>query len=175
MDSLFGLFAYFEYVFAFLAISAMIALNYWMYERSVATRKWPTVPATITESFVLQKPTNFSSRGTNMQDSYEAVVRYEYEVDGKKYEGDQVTRGSFYTTTLITISKIVNRYPIGKNVDARVDPEDPEEAVLEGKANPFVWFFAAFNAFIVLVFLFIIGTQFVFKEVFNAILDGAAN
>jgi hypothetical protein len=54
------------------------------------------------------------------------VVRFLYEVDGRKYESDRVSTGSSSASV-----RDVPNYPMGARVTVYYDPADPELAVLE--------------------------------------------
>lgn len=97
---------------------------------------WLPVAGTIVES-----TTGFSS-------SYHPQIQYEYVHDGRRLRGLEVRTHKFMGTWPGAANKVLARYPVGASVTVYVDPEDPEDAVLEPGGDPhFFWFVYCFSAF----------------------------
>lgn len=59
-------------------------------------------------------------------------VKYEYEVGGAQYAGDQIqSSGPVLTSTRSAVEEVLSRYPVGRQVQIYFNPEQPEESVLE--------------------------------------------
>ena len=63
--------------------------------------------------------------------SKKVYVSYEYKVSGKKYISDKIS-GSVHIQLGIDIynKKIIDRYPVGKQINVYYDSNEPENAVL---------------------------------------------
>jgi hypothetical protein len=73
---------------------------------------------------------------------YRAVVRYEYEVEGKRYHSDRIAQSPNWNRGVADFATAVaQRYPVGSGVDVRYNPKRPGEAVLEARV-PRSWIFA---------------------------------
>ena len=73
--------------------------------------------------------------------SYYPMVTFRYEVDGTVYEAGQlrtVRIGGGQAGAAAT----VRQYPVGAEVDAWYDPEDPDTAVIETDVSWISWLFA---------------------------------
>ncbi len=102
---------------------------------------WDEVSATIVESRVLrewntQRVGSRSSPGAGS--SYRPLVRYAYQVDGVEFESSRYAFGMNLLWNRSFSRRVVAEHPVGSSVTARVDPEDPESAVLrvDGSARP---------------------------------------
>lgn len=100
-----------------------------------------------------------SSKVTENSDSdgttYGAEVRYEYTVDGRRYESDRVRYGAMSTSDGEWASQTVRENPTGSVRPVYYDPQNPTRAVLQtgvGGQNWFMLLFMSpFNA--VMIFL----------------------
>lgn len=109
------------------AIGLFVALHFGkpVLDRAKASEAWPTVPGVVTHSEVA----SHTSDGKRM---YRPDVRYDYEVDGRRYEGSTVWFGGDYSSSSSGgARKVVARYPPGREVAVSYDPEAPYESVLE--------------------------------------------
>lgn len=116
-----------------------------------ASKKWPAVQGKITSSGTAQM--NTLQGGP----AYAASVKYEYEVDGKKYNADRISMGQYGTGGGGHAKAEAAKYPAGKTVAVHYDPQNPSQAVLEpGGAvftSVFLLFFAVILAPVGLLFL----------------------
>ena len=82
-----------------------------------SSTNWPTTEGQILES-------EFKTKGDST--SYPGV-KYQYDVNGKTYDGERIVFGSAADLPRGTL----DRYPVGGTVTVFYDPNDPESAVLQ--------------------------------------------
>lgn len=98
---------------------------------------FPSTQGTITVSNIESKT---DSDGDN---SFVAVVEYDYQVDGKKLHGDRLhamNMGGLHSSA----REAIRRFPQGKQVSVYYHPAHPEQAVLERGIQPEHLFMAMF-------------------------------
>ena len=90
-----------------------------------AAQSWRTTPGTITKSRVEVTGGDHTSTMPG--------IYYEYQVGAVTYTGDQVKAGDkFYPHyTSRQCYDLVDKYPVGSEVQVFYDPEAPENAALE--------------------------------------------
>ena len=84
----------------------------------------PSAMGTVTESTVA------TSRGSKGSTNYHFVVRYTYEVEGRRYAGSRV-RYLMDNGTQDTVVGLARRFPQGSQVEVFYRPETPSEALLQ--------------------------------------------
>lgn len=89
-----------------------------------ASKRWPMVEATIIRS-ALQEKTD--SDGT----SYRAELGYRYAVLGPVYLADLHTEGLAFPATEKDARQMVERFPVGSQVQVAVNPVNPAHAILD--------------------------------------------
>lgn len=103
-------------------------------------KNWPTVSGTIISSKVgkidrLETNTLPNSKGMVSRIVYLPTITYNYTVEGRKYRSDRVflwmDAEDYHKPK--TAREIVDRYPVGKEVNVYYKPDNIEEAVLETK------------------------------------------
>jgi hypothetical protein len=108
-------------------------IGYFLYKRnqqSGAARQiaqaWPSTSGTVLMSSV-------QSRRTGRSHSIYPVVVYQYAVDGKTYQSQNIKAGDQYMTVRIAgqAQATVARYPIGASVTVYYNPANPAESALE--------------------------------------------
>lgn len=62
---------------------------------------------------------------------FHTVVKYEYEVEGQKYESDRIRYWNTSYNSLSKAEKAILDYPLGKEVTVFYRKENPAEAYLE--------------------------------------------
>jgi hypothetical protein len=88
-------------------------------------RRWHQVPARILSSRLAEKK---DKEGTLL---YSPEIRYEYQVDGRRYETDRWSVFPDWSgSDRVPHEKIVAQFPPGRDVTTWVNPRDPAEAVL---------------------------------------------
>ena len=86
---------------------------------------WPTVPGKVTESKI-------GSHTSDGSTTYSADVTYRYLVEEAEIHSDRVWFGDNYSSSDRTMfERIVNKYPVGKEVKVYYNPDDEFIAVLE--------------------------------------------
>lgn len=70
-------------------------------------------------------------RNDGRETKYTATVIYDYEVDGKTYQGDRVFLGKWTSTSRSEPREIVQRYPVGDEVTVYYLAEDANNSILE--------------------------------------------
>ena len=96
------------------------------------TTGWPSTEGTIVESRVEWKK-NREGDGP----SYEAAVRYAYEVDGQEYTGNRIGYARILDSDPYEARRLVNRYPEGAQVQVYYKAQKPEKSLLETTGGRF--------------------------------------
>lgn len=96
-----------------------------MAEEAEASKEWPSVEGTVTQS-ELNK-----SRDNDGNDMYSADIQYKYSVDGKEYTDGSIQTMDGSTSMKSSVKKTVKKYAVGTQVQVYYDPEFPNTAVLE--------------------------------------------
>ncbi len=117
-------------VFSAAAIGLIVFGLFTMRERS-RSRGWAATPGTIVSSTV----TRFTGRtGT----TYRPMVMYSYSVGAVRYSSNRLSFRSIVTSDHDAALKAAAAYKPGSAVEVFYDPQDPEQAVLDRGANPWV-------------------------------------
>jgi hypothetical protein len=96
-----------------------------LYRGLDADWRYQAIRAVITESEV-----QADSSGSGSGQSYRPRVRYRYEVQGESITGETVSYVEWGSGDYGAAQALVEQYPVGREVDAFVDPEDPTQSVL---------------------------------------------
>lgn len=100
---------------------------------------WPEVECRILLSEVQER-----SVDPNAPPEYHFGVQYAYPWQGKNYVGDKYdSRGGAWSSDRGRFEKLVETYPVGSATKCRVNPAQPEQAVLkpDSKAAGYsIWF-----------------------------------
>jgi hypothetical protein len=109
------------------AVGVFFTYRLWdSYERGMETRHWLETPCEIISSQVnTEKPV------PNTPDEYKPVVRYRYELNQTIYHGGQIRRGLGYSTDRASAEAWCTKYPLGKKTACFVNPQQPDQSVLE--------------------------------------------
>jgi hypothetical protein len=101
--------------------------------------KLPTVTGRILSIEIKKQPYSFSrssgSGGISLM--WMILVEYEYTVEGKKYIGHRLSNREYMESVWINeqpsikLTKYLERYPVGKAVDVRYYPKDPQWSLLD--------------------------------------------
>lgn len=105
-------------------------------QRAWASRSWPTVQGVVLSAEVKRSQTK---HGNTTTWSYRAVVRYDFQVDGKPYSGDKISFVDFGSRNASLANTRANRYAAGKTVTVHYDPSNPQICVLEPGFSVFAW------------------------------------
>jgi len=107
-----------------LAGSSLIAQGKADWDRALESVAWPAVPGRLVES---RRACSSSGSGSTRRTSCSHLLRYEYVVQGKRYEQGRRSFGSDGAG----IEAWVKRYPAGQTVQVYYRALDPGDAVLE--------------------------------------------
>lgn len=103
--------------------------------RALASGDWPSVQGRVTSSSVERRVSTSHRDGRRRREvSYEAEIRYEYEVDGEPYHGSRRSFGGS-SDSRFAAEEVVARYRAGTRPAVYYDPEDPAACVLEPGAS----------------------------------------
>lgn len=136
-----------------LFLGVFIAIGCWPLYKAIqnirkaeASRSWPTVPGVIVESTrrVSTSQSREEKRRMKSTQSYYADVKYSYEVNGTKYEGDQVSVLSGGIGSESSAEAIIKRYPRDAKVSVAYNPQNPAEAFLEPGSWGSTWMMLVF-------------------------------
>lgn len=113
------------------------------YLRARETLDWPGHPAEVVQSSVAER-----QLGPKVPKEFTHELIYRYEVDGKRHYGDRVKRreNPFFKDRA-KVEAWVREWPVGREVEAFVNPDDPGEALLEHETRApgySIWFPALF-------------------------------
>jgi hypothetical protein len=121
----------------FIILALFIAFGIYLLSKSLKLRmkswkaiKWPTTSATILESSIAEDLARNAMGEVAV--GYLLMVKYEYRVNMKTYQGDRVTFGN-PSFNFVIASNLVEQYAVGKQVTVSYDPADPSECVLAPK------------------------------------------
>jgi uncharacterized protein DUF3592 len=116
------------FIGALLAVAGLFGVAFSLRDmiRAAASLEWPSVAGVILESRVGRSPGKLSLTG-----KWDAIVRYRYKVGERDYSGDRIGFLWIDFSTPGRSERMVANYPVGASVKVRVNPRDPELAVLE--------------------------------------------
>lgn len=119
---------------------------------ALASSSWPT-----TDGLVISTGVDETSSGTGTRRSrgYRPSVRYAYEVDGMRHEGDRISFADEVSKTRSHATLVINRYPVNAAVTVAYDPDDPGTSVLEPGASPASFLVAGFGVAVLALGLYV--------------------
>jgi hypothetical protein len=125
--------------------------------RGEASEGWPSVAGRVVHSDVARERRSDGTR-------YWPDVRYEYEVDGRRYTSRQLTAWErrFSIKEAGAARRWADRYPEGSEVTVYYDPDDPHDGILEPGASRRDW--AAFYVGVGLIVLGVLITTVVIAK-----------
>lgn len=97
-----------------------------------AIARWPKAQGRVLESRVAESRGSTRDRSSGRSVSYSTYrpeARFEYEVNGQRYESTTFWRDTSWTTNLASVRAVVDRFPIVP-AEVLVDPRDPRVAYL---------------------------------------------
>lgn len=109
----------------------LLLVGGWFIRHSVRTRdrveeakRWPSVQGEVVESEVKRHRRRKSV-------TYEARVRYRYEVNGESYNGKAIVLGGEVRSSRVKAEARCETYAVGTTPAVFYNPQNPEEACLE--------------------------------------------
>jgi hypothetical protein len=118
--------------FAFLGLLFVI-IGGFEYRQGLKTNDWPAAAGRIVESKIVEKKVDGSSgrRRSRISDrDYTVDVRYSYEVEGQKFEGDRLRYGNESHDSRASAMEEQSLFAPGKEVQVYYDPKTPSQSVL---------------------------------------------
>jgi len=119
-------------LFLLLFCGLPLCFGLWQRFRELAPRKWPQIDGTIVNSTI-------KKQWLDPGYQYVPIVEYEYSYGGKAYSSSKRRAGNYASGASEEAEAILSRYPVGGRVTVFVDPEDPDNSVLEFGATPLSW------------------------------------
>mgnify|MGYP000907470234 CR=1 FL=1 len=152
-------------VINYLITAAFILLGSWMLYRAYAPRlkakqamNWPTTEAEIVETDVEEDRARSATGKANI--AFVPIVRYQFQVNGKKYDGDHITfaRAGY---DFLDASNIRDQFAVAQKVPVFYNPANPAESVLKPKAT--IGMFSRIPGyFVTLVGLIVLAMQIIY-------------
>ena len=101
--------------------------------RGQEVSKWPSVEGHVTSSEIIKKveqktKTQNDRKVRYTETKYVLKLTYEYEVNGTPYSG---RAASFGESSSLSAKQKQQRYPDGKSVNVKFDPENPYDSVVK--------------------------------------------
>jgi hypothetical protein len=112
--------------------TALFAWGWSFRAKNAAIARWPKAPGRVLECRVGEARGQSRDRNTGRTSSYSTFrpeARFEYEVNGQRYESTTFWRDTSWTTDLASVRAVVDRFPVGP-AEVLVDPSDPRVAYL---------------------------------------------
>lgn len=106
--------------------ASIIALVYdrWSWRQLAGSTSWPSCVGVVTRSDARE---NVGEGGS----SWVFILRYRYVVDGRVYEGRELSfDGMVWSTDPADIERMIRHYPEGTQVRVYYDPNRPKQAAL---------------------------------------------
>lgn len=103
-------------------------------KKAEESSRWPTVVGSISEAFI-QENRNRDSDGYTTT-TYIPKINYQYQIGGQIFTGNRFTFGfeKSYGSKK-KAQEALTAYPVGGQINVFYNPQKPEEAVLEQKAQ----------------------------------------
>jgi len=149
------LFAEFALASALCALSGGLILAAWLrFRHGAHTGRWPMVEGVVMECAVV-------SERDEAGQLYRPVVRYRYEVGGRRFEADQIRWGEAKRYPEYTQARRrIDGYRSGRRVCVHYDPAHPADAVLQPSAVPRVRPLLVIAPMSAMYVLFLLGPWF---------------
>lgn len=123
----------FPSIFLLVGIGLLIGGGF-VLDMALKSKEWPSVQGMVTRSEV-QRSYSSSSGSSHSSLMYSALVTYDYQVNGEKITGDNITFGTYSSSSPKGANQTVKRYPLGEPVKVYYNPKDPWNSVLEPGAG----------------------------------------
>ena len=128
-------------IFALLYSGVLIGIDFLLGRQLLQERRarleWTSVEAVVIASEVEEMR---SEDGT----SYSPRVSFRYRFGGAEFESSRYAFGHYRSSDLDNARKVVRRHPEGSAITVHVDPEEPDEAVVDVTGETFPFFIVIF-------------------------------
>jgi hypothetical protein len=116
---------------AFTIIGGVMAfVGFDQYRDGKETESWTATDGRVLSATIDEKTRTERRNGrTRTETTYTPVIRYEYTVEGFRYEGDDI-RADDRSGNFSWANDLVDRYPVEAETTVYYDPDKPEDAVL---------------------------------------------
>jgi hypothetical protein len=107
------------------------------YGRAIETREWTEVPMKVTRSEIIEQQIDSSPT------EYKPIIEYAFTLDGQLATGTGIKRTEGFTKHKSKAQRIVDRYQVGSEGTAWVNPQNPKQTVLKHNTKAVlytVWF-----------------------------------
>jgi hypothetical protein len=148
MDLGFVIYAILFGLFLFIMVSSSIRNFRW----GRSSNSWPTATGVIIQSEMT------SHKGEGTTPKYGARLLFEYQINGKYYRSFRrdISAGSSLFGGKGTASRILEKYPVGKEVDVFFPPNSPDMGILEPGVKKSTLIFLFIGLIATLVYLFVL-------------------
>ena len=114
----------------------------------VSSSGWEIIEGEIVASSVIDVSDTTGER-------YLPSVRYQYQIDGQTYTGDQIDlRGTIYMGNEEVAAERIRPYQVGDSVTLYANPANPAQSVLDRQVQPGAWWLVGAGAGLLLLSLF---------------------
>jgi hypothetical protein len=127
-NSIFDLLSIFVGFIVILFLIRNYLLSLWY---STICKKWPSVIGKITITPHIED--TWSSNSSHMESGSSVHLKYEYEVDGEKYDGNNISFKISVINNPVLARKMAEMYEKGEEVDIYYHPKKPYISVLNTK------------------------------------------
>ena len=99
-------------------------------QRQHASASWPSVQGRVLSAEIKQQVTKSGNQVRTRETWYRPIVRYEYEVDGVRYESSRVAFGDVRRKREDDVRQLLNQSMRAGSLRVFYNPQEPEDAVL---------------------------------------------
>lgn len=120
-------------VFQIAIVSVFILIALKIYQRESQISSWPFIEGIVVSTEIGQstqaktKKNRNGEKRTVHERVYDLVVNYQFEVDGRSYNGHYTADSD---DDLRDIQRMANRYSRGQKLTVKYNPDDPSDSVV---------------------------------------------
>ena len=120
-----------------------------------ASRSWPSITGKIFRSEIVGGWESAASG--NLEYMYKPDIRYEYFINGQRYEGNSVRYKTVSASGESLLEDPKRQFPVGREVEVFFNPNKPSESILATARPPFYILSGLFLISIFLIILVFVG------------------
>jgi hypothetical protein len=121
------------------------AFGLWRLAKEIKPRRWSRITGIIVSSCVVKQ--QVCIRGTKGF-VFIPLIEYEYSYKGEAHRSTRRNVSNYSSGSQTDASDSVRKYPVAASVTIFVDPNSPEQSVLEYSATPMSWIFTTLGVLI---------------------------